>query len=108
MGEWVEIDMIGGNCPVQAEGYVITPKGKHRFYFRARGTTISMDVTEDPAAGDPLSIDDQDGVWTWSFRYGWTYEAGWITEAFARGCIDEAAGVFVGKVKRELAETGDG
>ena len=95
-----EIDAIGGNCPVEAEGWVMTPKGKHRFYFRARGTSVSMDVTKDPAAGDPLSVADQDGVWSWGFKYGLTYEAGWITEAFALGCIDEAASVFTDQIEQ--------
>ena len=90
----VEISNIGGNCPVQAEGWIVTAKGKHRFYFRARGTTVSIDVTKDPAGGDPLYLDDEDGVWRWGFRYGKEYEAGWITEEFALGFIDEAASVF--------------
>ena len=102
------IESLGGNCPVQAEGWIETPKGKHRFYFRARGTKVSMDVTEDPARGHPLDMVDDENVWTWRFQYGWTYEAGWITQEFARGCIDEAASVFLGKVKRELAAAQEG
>ena len=95
MNENITIDTIGGNCPVQAEGWFKTEKGQHRFYFRARGTTVSCDVTRDPANGDPMALAEAE-VWAWWFKYGFDFEAGWISEAFARGCIDEAYRLFDG------------
>jgi hypothetical protein len=56
------IDWLGGNCPVQAEG---TLDGVP-FYFRARGTSVTVDVGDE-----------------------WPH-AGWISEPLARAYIDEA------------------
>ena len=44
----LKIDMLGGNCPVQAEG---TIDGRP-FYFRARGQSWSMGIGGD-VVGDP-------------------------------------------------------
>lgn len=66
----VVIEYLGGNCPVQAEG---TFDGKP-FYFRARGTSVTLDV----------------GEWEWRGpEYEWPY-AGWISETLARAYIHEA------------------
>ena len=80
----VEIDTLGGNCPVQAEGFITTERhGCCPFYFRARGQSITVELRLN------------DGSYrTWSIRYGRQYDAGWITEEFARGCIHEAMHVF--------------
>ena len=80
----VEIDTLGGNCPVQAEGFITTERhGCCPFYFRARGQSITVELRLN------------DGSYrTWSIRYGGQYDAGWITEEFARGCIHEAASIF--------------
>jgi hypothetical protein len=67
----VDIEWMGGLCPVQAEG---TFDGVE-FYFRARGTSVTVDVGEN---------------WTW---YGPEYEwpdAGWISEETARSYVNEA------------------
>ena len=95
MPKGVKIETIGGNCPVQCDGYFITEKGKHRFYFRARGDSVTCDVTKDPAKGDPLSL-SEDEVWSWGFRYGQLtgFSAGWISHEFALGCIVEAFHAF--------------
>lgn len=66
----LEIDWLSGNCPVQGEG---TFDGE-AFYFRARGTHVTVDV----------------GDWEWSGpTYEWP-EAGWISEDLARAYIQYA------------------
>lgn len=68
--EGVVIDWLGGNCPVQAEG---TFDGVP-FYFRARGTQVTVDV----------------GEWEWRGpEYEWP-EAGWVSEEVARAYINTA------------------
>lgn len=73
------IEMIGGNCPVQADG---TVNGKP-FYFRARGEHWSMGIGGDPVA-DP----------EWYRRQPWgdtPFEAGWMPFEIARGFIETCA-----------------
>lgn len=66
----LEIDWLAGNCPVQAEG---TFDGEP-FYFRARGSVVTLDV----------------GDWEWRGpEYEWP-DAGWIGEELARAFIQEA------------------
>ena len=80
----VEIHWLSGNCPVQAEGVIATARhGTCPFYFRARGTSISVDMT---------LADGRERMW--EIRYGHQYDAGWIVPEFARGCIHEAARWF--------------
>lgn len=75
----VEIDMIGGNCPVQAEGKI----NGEPFYFRARGERWSIGI-----GGDVVGEPD----WYYEEDYpGGTFAAGWMTEAEARTFIDQAA-----------------
>lgn len=78
----VEITMIGGNCPVQAEGtFDLTP-----FYFRARGQRWEIWV-----GADAFECGDH------SWRYGEPYksaerfQAGWMGEDEARAFIAAAA-----------------
>lgn len=72
--EGIEIDWLGGNCPVQAEG---TFDGVP-FYFRARGTSVTCDVGDPPAE------------WAWRGpQYEWP-DAGWIGEDAARAFIAAA------------------
>jgi hypothetical protein len=67
----IDIEWLGGNCPVQAEG---TFDGVP-FYFRARGTGVTVDVGED---------------WTWCGpEYEWPH-AGGISPDTARAFIGEA------------------
>lgn len=71
------IDLLGGNCPVQAEG---TADGEP-FYFRARGERWSMEIGG--ALGDP--------AWSYTQRYGTEkYAAGWMSEEEATAFIHEA------------------
>lgn len=79
----VHIEMIGGNCPVQAEG---TIAGKE-FYFRARGERWSIGIGGD-TVGDP--------DWYYEEEYpGGQFAAGWMTEAEARTFIDQAADRYI-------------
>jgi hypothetical protein len=78
----IQIAMIGGQCPVQAEG---TIDGKP-FYFRARGQHWELRIGDDPMAAT-----------AWSHRQAYgnePYAAGWMTEDEARKFIVEAAKSF--------------
>lgn len=66
-----ELDYLGGNCPVQAEGKV----GDVPFYFRARGAHWCLGIGEDPV-GEP--------VWIHEEAFGSSFEAGWMEEDEAR------------------------
>jgi hypothetical protein len=79
MNDRVEIEMIGGNCPVQADGKIDgTP-----FYFRARGESWSIGI-----GGDVVGEPD----WYYEEDYpGGQFAAGWMTETEARAFIDQAA-----------------
>lgn len=73
----VQIDWLGGNCPVQAEGNI----NGHPFYFRARGHAWTLEIT--PYIGDP---------WTYIEAYGTEpFAAGWMDESEANDLIFRAA-----------------
>jgi hypothetical protein len=75
----VEIDEIGGNCPVQAFGRI----GDEKFYFRARGRTWTLCVGDDPVT---------DARWIYEEYYGdGSFDAGWMSEDEARTFITYAA-----------------
>lgn len=74
------ITMIGGQCPMQAEG---TINGKP-FYFRARGEHWSFSVGDGDIHGDT----------DWYLSVRWSrdqFGAGWMTEAQARAIIAQCA-----------------
>ena len=48
-GMILRIDTLGGQCPVQAEGFV----GDAPFYFRARGSRWSMSIGGADVVGKP-------------------------------------------------------
>lgn len=75
----LEIDTIGGYCPVQAEGTVF---GKP-FYFRARGQTWSFAWGDDP-------LDDAPQYYVVRRYSSEPFAAGWMEEDEARGFIDSA------------------
>ena len=78
----VKIDLIGGNCPVQAEG---TVDGKP-FYFRARGEHWSMGI-----GGDPVMNPE----WEHHEEYGAVpFAAGWMELDEARAFIDKAVAIY--------------
>ena len=74
----IEIDEIGGNCPVQAEGRI----GGEPFYFRARGDSWSIGI-----GGKPIGEPD----WFYREPYGAGFEAGWMEVTEARAFIEQAA-----------------
>jgi len=79
------IDWLGGNCPVQAEGTV----DGHAFYFRARGNSWQFHV-----ARCQSEIFDRD-VFYHEQDYGdGPFDAGWMPEDEARGFIAEAIALF--------------
>ena len=73
------IDMISGNCPVQAEGMIDGAP----FYFRARGEHWSIGI-----GGDVVAEPD----WYYEEEYpGGAFAAGWMSAAEARAFIAQAA-----------------
>lgn len=78
-GPMVQIDQIGGNCPVQAEGTI----DGEPFYFRARGNRWSIGI-----GGDTVSAPS----WFYQEPYGKEpFLAGWMSPGQARAFIAEAA-----------------
>ena len=73
-----ELDWIGGNCPVQAEGKI----DGHLFYFRARGDVLQMSVSET----DPLG----DDAWFFEQTYRMYPDAGYISQRVALFWIEFA------------------
>ena len=74
-----QIDEIGGNCPVQAEGHI---GGKTEFYFRARGAAWSMSVGGKDVVGEP--------GWYYSEPYKEFPEAGWMPVEEAKEFIKKS------------------
>jgi len=87
MARSYQIDTIGGNCPVQAEGRI---GGRTKFYFRARGDRWSMSIGGRDLIGDPDWYFEEDyGVWP---------DAGWMPVEEARQKIDQAIKLYWSKV----------
>lgn len=77
-------DMIGGNCPVQAEGQI----NGYYFYFRARGEGWHMEL------GLPKGHVGWYGVAAWEYEedyHGPEKDAGWIGLNEAKTFIEKAA-----------------
>lgn len=87
----IDIHCLGGNCPVQAEGYI---NGKP-FYFRSRGEFWSMEIGEGPAP------------WSYGERYGSWPDAGWITAAEARAFIRKAADLYAAAMPHHPRQSQD-
>lgn len=78
----VRITLIGGNCPVQAEGTI----DDEPFYFRARGSRWFIGI-----GGEPDDTPD----WSRERCYGNTpFAAGWMDLVTARALIYESARLF--------------
>lgn len=75
-GPELRVDWLGGNCPVQAEGWV---KGKP-FYFRARWDHWRVGV-----GGDPVSAPEWDRERP--YADGEPFAAGWMDEKEAWGFL---------------------
>ena len=86
----IDIDYIGGNCPVQAEGRV----NGEEFYFRARGNRWSLSVGGDDVVGKP--------DWYYEEPYGKEpFDAGWMPEGIARGFIDRGAMKWLAETEKK-------
>lgn len=82
----VVIDCLGGNCPVQAEGWIDGVP----FYFRARGRRWQVGI-----GADPVTATMGGPGWYYEEPYGdHDYAAGWMDEREARHCIWRAAGLY--------------
>jgi hypothetical protein len=82
MGPEMEIDWLGGNCPVQAQG---TIADKH-FYFRARGNHLSFEISNEKLGA---------AEWEYEEPYGGdVFAAGWMSEDEARAFIAKAAKLY--------------
>lgn len=82
----IDIQTIGGNCPVQAEGTV----NGVAFYFRARGEHWSMSIGGVDVIGAP--------EWFYEEEYpGGAYKAGWMEQSEAVAFIEQAAKMWVEK-----------
>jgi hypothetical protein len=82
----IQIEMIGGNCPVQAEGTILGEP----FYFRARGERWSLGIGEDPV-GAP------DWYYEEPYRPDEPFAAGWMSLDEARGFIKQAAETYLSR-----------
>ena len=79
------LDWIGGQCPVQAEGFI----NSIPFYFRARGTHWTLYIGNDPMCNPE-----------WEYKELWSTEefsAGWMTEEEAISCIEKAINIWLTK-----------
>lgn len=75
----INIDYIGGNCPVQAEGHI----GGKPFYFRARGERWTIGIGGNDCVTKP--------EWFYEEPYGEKpYEAGWMPQHVALAMIAKA------------------
>lgn len=80
---FIRIETFGGNCPVQAEGFV----DDKPFYFRARGESWSMSIGGADVVGEPDWYHEED--------FGEEeYAAGWMTQWEALGFIAKAIGLY--------------
>lgn len=80
----IEIDNIGGNCPVQAEGTI----NGEPFYFRARGSHWSMSIGGEDIIAHP--------DWYYEEPYGdEPFDAGWMAEWEAVEFIKKAATMYL-------------
>jgi hypothetical protein len=88
----VKITMIGGQCPVQAEGTILG----RPFYFRARGRHYSISI----GGVDPM----EDPQWRKRVRWGQgDWDAGYITEDVAQQLIIQAASQYASDLAAGIA-----
>ena len=93
-GSGLQIDLIGGNCPVQAEGTVDGVP----FYFRARGRRWQIGVGSDPV-GATMGAPG----WHYEEPYGDdAYAAGWMTEDEAMVFIRKGTDLYRLAIREEI------
>lgn len=97
----LEIDGIGGLCPVQATGYL--GDDKYPFYFRARGDGWSFDVwPANPQEWEKSSdLPQAPVIYCEEHPYGVWPEAGYMPTEEAEEFIKEAAERFADFIKKE-------
>lgn len=91
----IQIDMLGGNCPVQADGLI----DGEPFYFRARWDSWSLSIGSDYEDHSSIGKNGRDVVgrprWFYEEDYGdGPYDAGWMPEDDARKMIAKGAALF--------------
>lgn len=96
----VEIEMIGGNCPVQAVGLI----DGQPFYFRARGDGWSLSVGSDFEDQSSIGVHGLDVVGNpkWIHNEDWgdgPYDAGWMPVEIAKEMIEKGAALFCAQSK---------
>ncbi len=80
----IDIETIGGVCPMQIEGLIDDVE----FYFRARGQAWALHV-----GGEEICLNPK---WSYEEAYGATpYAAGYMTEGEAVEFLHEAAAMYV-------------
>ena len=79
------IDQLGGNCPVEGDGWI----NGALFYFRARGEHWSLSIATD--ASGP----DGDTAWVHHEEWpGGKYAAGWMEWDEAKAMIEKGARIY--------------
>jgi hypothetical protein len=82
-GVRLEIEQIGGQCPVQAEGKL----DGNEFYFRARGERWTLSV----GGADVVASPD----WHYEESYGESrFDAGWMSKEEALNFLRKAANLY--------------
>jgi len=76
-----DLEYLGGNCPVQAEGTI----NEIPFYYRARGDRWSLSIGADPIRAPE---------WTHVEICGAAYEAGWMEEDEAKDHLEKALALY--------------
>jgi hypothetical protein len=78
----IRIETFGGNCPVQAEGFV----DDKPFYFRARGEHWTMGIGGDPVCNPEWFLEECYGEGP--------FDAGWMPQYEALGFLAKAIGLY--------------
>lgn len=102
----LKIEMLGGNCPVQAEGTV----AGRPFYFRARGERWRMQVHPTVDSACPYidwpedELEAAAAIWERSAEWGdGPFAAGWMPEEEARAIIEKCAAEYEGEINNTVA-----
>ncbi len=89
----IELDIIGGHCPVQAEGRI----GGKPFYFRARGNHWYLGI----GGIDPVHLPG----WFYEEHYGdGSFDAGYMTIDEALAFISKAARCYFANESIEMLQ----
>lgn len=86
----IEINLLGGMCPVQAEGYYHVDLKRYPFYLRGRGTRLVLSVFKNET--DFNNLDNH--IWEREIVYPYP-EAGYVSTEKCQSFIEEAYKDFV-------------